>query len=352
MISTPAIDVAAEPMRSAEKNRNSAGVLLICHAAEALGIGHLMRMLALADALRRVGMHNLQMLILGEEVLRSELSHLTHRFLPLATDFTQAVRSQVEALSPQLVVFDLHPRYLSNELESLFAWLSQRDVRLVGVDSLLSFCKSLDLVWIPTFFIHQARLSDCPGNTKYGWDSYLIRKRLPSPDWTPGPRLLVLTGGSDATGQGESLPTLLDANLSVGTTVHWVRGPYAKPPALPAAARLEWVVHVAPEGLDDLIVVSNYALCIFGVSFFELLQYGIPTVVFSPYGGKDDPELNALRGEQVAAVAADAESAVVELASLMNDRTTAERYSSSAKEKFSINGADCLTGHIKALMDH
>ena len=311
-----------------------------------------MRMLALADALSKAKIQNLHLLILGEEVFRSELGHFSHGFLPLETDFSQVVRSQVEDFSPQVVVFDLHPKFLSNDLKKLFAWLSRREIRLVGVDSLLAFCNSLDLVWNPSFFVPQARLINCPGNTKYGWDSYLIRKRLPSRIWSPGSRLLVLTGGSDATGQGDTLPMQLDAGLRSDTEVHWVRGPYARQPVLPSTPRLAWVVHVAPEGLDELIVASSYALCVFGVSFFELLQYGIPTVVFSPYGGKDDPELDALRGEKLAAVAVDAGAAVVELVRLMNDRNKAERYSTTAKEKLAINGADNLAEHIKTLMGY
>lgn len=336
--------------KSTEADKDNPCVLLVCHAAAALGVGHLTRMLVLAESLRKAEVHDLRLLILGEEVFRTELGRLSHCLLPLETDFSLAVRRQVEAFSPHAVIFDLHPRLLSDDLERLFLWLSQRGVRLVGVDSLLAFCNSLDLAWLPSFFVHPARLAHCLGNTKYGWDSYLIRKRLPSQVWLPGPRVLVLTGGSDSTRQGETLPQRLDTSLPPATEIHWVRGPFARPPILPSAPRLGWVVHEAPEGLDELIVASHYALAVFGVSFFELLQYGIPTVVFSPYGGKDDPELNALRVEQVAAVAADAESAVVDLVRLMGDGETARNYSHMAKERFSVNGADRLAEHIKALI--
>ena len=58
-----------------------------------------------------------------------------------------------------------------------------------------------------------------------------------------------------------------------------------------------------PNNLMKLIVQSNYVLTVFGVSFFEVLQYGIPTVVFSPYDNKDDKDLSALSKEDVAIVA-------------------------------------------------
>jgi len=352
MTLTPTLEGMEKLIKLTEVSKVNPCILLVCHASAALGIGHLTRMLALGKSMRKKEFHNLRLLILGEEVSRSELVGLSPCFLPLEMDFSLEVRSQVEDILPQVVVFDLNPQLLSDDLESLFAWLSQRGIRIVGVDSLLVFCNSIDLTWIPSFFVHPGKLSHCMGNTKYGWDSYLIQKRLPSKTWSPGSRVLVLTGGSDSTGQGEALPQKLDAVLPLDTEIHWVRGPFAKPPTLPSMPRLGWVVHEAPDGLDELIVESNYALAIYGVSFFELLQYGIPTVVFSPYGGKDDLELNALREEQVSAVSIDTESAVLDLVRLMGDIETARRYSNMAMERLSANGSDCMAEHLASLIEN
>jgi hypothetical protein len=95
---------------------------------------------------------------------------------------------------------------------------------------------------------------------------------------------------------------------------------------------------------------SNYALTVYGVSFFELLEHGIPTVVFSPYGDKDRAELEALRREQVAVIAQDATRAVDALCLLMRDRETAQTISRQAAGKIDGQGALRLAQRVQMLV--
>ena len=74
---------------------------------------------------------------------------------------------------------------------------------------------------------------------------------------------------------------------------------------LPNDQRLKWIIHDSPEQLDEIILNCNYAITVFGISFFEVIQYGIPTVVFSAYKNKDEMELQALKKLEVAIVAKD-----------------------------------------------
>lgn len=97
------------------------------------------------------------------------------------------------------------------------------------------------------------------------------------------------------------------------------------------------------------MVSCSYAVALFGISFFELLQYGVPTVVFSPYGGKDDFELTALRSEGVASVASDASDAINQLVALMQDDCLASQFSTRCTQLFSVNGARLLAAGILEL---
>jgi UDP-N-acetylglucosamine:LPS N-acetylglucosamine transferase len=110
-------------------------------------------------------------------------------------------------------------------------------------------------------------------------------------------------------------------------------------------------VHNAPSQLDKLIVESDYAITVFGISFFEVLQYGVPTVVFSPYGNKDNSELESLSKEGVAMVATNPELAVERLVEIMNNDELAKEYSEKALKKISINGAQNLSNKIHSLME-
>ena len=142
----------------------------------------------------------------------------------------------------------------------------------------------------------------------------------------------------------------LDELLDKNTEVHWVRGPFSSEPNLPKKCRLKWMVHNAPEQLDELIVQSDYVMTVFGVSFFEVLQYGIPAVVFSPYSNKDNNELDALSEEGVAMAVNNSKLAINGLIELMNNDELSKEYSMNALKKMSVNGAKNLSKEIYSLI--
>ena len=185
---------------------------------------------------------------------------------------------------------------------------------------------------------------------RFGWNCYLLDTRTVPRDWSPGNRLLVLTGGSDAARLGATLPTLLDRELPTGTEVHWVVGPFAATPIEPESPRLRLITHRAPSGLDRLILKSNYALTVFGVSFFELLRFGIPTVVISPYGDRDREDLTGLMAANVAAVADSSADTVVRLRSLMDDDALARRLSANASRRVNGSGGRVFACEVLELL--
>ena len=327
------------------------GVLLVCYVSSTIGLGHLTRLLALAQAIKEVSSIEIELLIFGDLIERDELSNFNTTFLSLSDDFKSSVKKTAEALNPAVVVFDLCPKLLPNNLMGIFTWLKNKDTKLVSIDSLVDFCHVLDLVWVPSFYFDFKDKPDCSGKLKSGWDSFLIQKRLPSQVWQKGLRVLVLTGGGDVTNLGSTLPKQLDALLNDQVEVNWVRGPYAKAPLLPDNTRLKWNIHNAPNQLDELIVQSNYVLTVFGVSFFEVLQYGIPTVVFSPYDYKDNEELIALAEEQVAVVKKNSGTAVSALKNLMKNEELAKSISQKALTKLSVNGAQLFAKSVISLAD-
>jgi UDP-N-acetylglucosamine:LPS N-acetylglucosamine transferase len=240
--------------------------------------------------------------------------------------------------------------YNVNNLEEFFRRLKRRNICLVGIDSLLEHRNIFDLLWIPSFNFDCGKFEECSSLLKSGWDSFLIQKLLPHKAWVGGSRVLVLTGSGDVSGLGKILPAELDKFLGEEVEVHWVRGPFSSAPYLPKTCRLTWVVHDAPKRLDELIVQSDYVLTVFGVSFFEVLQYGIPTVVFSPYSHKDNDDLLALSKEGVAMVAGNFKGPVNSLVELMNNDELSKTYSINALNKMSTNGAESLSKEIYTLV--
>ena len=325
-------------------------VLLGCYVSPKIGMGHLSRILSIADKLRKDNNVNPELLIFGDIVKKKELDNFKVHYFSLKDDFSKTIEHLIEREKFDAFILDLHSEHNIYNIRELFISLKKRGIYLVSVDSLINFRDILDIVWIPSFNFDFSKYSGHTALLKSGWDSFLIQKRLQHKNWSPGSKVLVLTGGSDVTNLRETLPTQLDKTLDKNFEIHWVKGPFSHAPNLPRECRLNWVVHNAPEYLDELMVQSNYVMSVFGVSFFEALQYGIPAVVFSPYGDKDNDDLNDLSKEKVAMVSNNSELAIKGLVELIKNDKLAKKYSMNALMKMSVNGVQNLCNEIYSLL--
>jgi spore coat polysaccharide biosynthesis predicted glycosyltransferase SpsG len=336
-------------MPSDQSNDQPTRVLLVCHAGAALGIGHLTRSLAVAEALKQAGSCEVRLLIQGEPLDRADLSDVECEFISVDESLLDRVDAVSTAFDPTVVVFDLHPKLIPSDFDARATDIGERGTHLIGVDSLLGHCRSLDVTWVPSLLVDAADLADCDGNVQWGWDSLLIGGRRPLRTWSYGDRVLVLSGGSDVTHQNVTLPELLDRALPEHARIDWVQGPFADPPVLPPEPRHNWTIHEAPSGLNDVIETADYGLTVFGVTLFELLRCGLPSVAFSPYDDRKFPELDVVAGAGAAVVAPDASQAVRELAALMMDPHRAQEMSATALELMQVNGAERLADLIHSL---
>lgn len=324
--------------------------LVICHAGAGLGLGHLVRSLVVARALNQTLGAHVRLLIQGDAVQRDDLNQFAHRFLGLDDNLADAIHQAVTLDDVRLVVFDVHPRLVPADIENLLLRLRNNGRKLVAVDALASYRDYLDLVFIPSFRFTSTQELGAAAPVVFGWDCFLLNVKQPPAAWGPGENVLVLSGGSDATGLGKTWPSLLHQVLPPNAELHWVTGPYAQQPVFPPDRRIRMTQHQAPPGLDDLMLRANYAVTVYGVSFFELLYYGIPTVVFSPYGDKDDAELAAVAEAGVALVANDEADAAAQLKKLMADDRLARALSQRAREKMSVPGGEKFARTVAELM--
>lgn len=325
---------------------------MICCANQQIGIGHLSRLLALAQALSQYKGVSPEFLIFGAIPKTRELSNFNVNTPPPNLSIYKTIESFIESGDFSVLIFDLHIEcgYEKCDLNKLFLKAKSAGVSLVGIDSLIEYCHILDIVWMPSFDFDFGPYQDCSSMLESGWDSFLIQKRTQGRKWSHGNRVLILTGGSDAANLGRVLPCQLDRMLDSNIELHWVKGPFSGDLILPEVPRLKWSIHDSPEYLDDLIVQSNYVVTVFGVSFFEVLQYGIPSVVFSPYAEKDFDELKKLSKEKVAMVVHDLEFVVDSLITLILSDDLAKSYSVNALRKMSVNGSQRLAKKIYLLL--
>lgn len=314
-------------------------VLLVCHAGAGLGLGHLTRTLVVARALYQDLGAIVHVLVQGDPVVRDDLAGFPHRFIALQESLVDAIWQYSQAIDAQLLAFDLHPRCVPADIGKLFADLRRDQRKLIAVDGLLSYNAQLDLFFMPSFCCTAAEVASCSTPILFGWDCFLLNvQHQPVADWQPGSRVLALAGGSDATNLGQTWPTQLNEQLAEGTQLDWVTGPFAQQPVWPTSPRISMLNHSSPTSLDNLCGSANYAVTVYGVSFFELLYYGLPTVVFSPYGNKDDEQLAEIARQGVALVASNELDAIGKLKELMADHVLAQAISQRGRQKLSQSG--------------
>lgn len=247
-----------------------------------------------------------------------------------------------------VIVVDVPPSLRSDRLVECLEELRAREQRVVGIDGPSD---GVDVLIVPSFLIDDEvsrRQQEGSLDVRWGWDHLLIdQRRRVAPRRAESPSL-VLTGGSDATGLGRTLPALLDARLEAGSAVEWVVGPHAPEPDIPEAPRLDWRVRRGLTDLRPLMEQAGHALAVYGVSVLELLHHGVPTAVLSPYGHRDVRQLEALEQEGLALTATDADRAVERLTALVEDPSSADDLARSAATRIPESGVDRV---VDAILD-
>jgi len=213
-------------------------VLIICHAGVGIGLGHLSRSLVIAKALRARFGAEVRLLIQSDLLERGNLDAFQHRFVSLDHDL---VGQMVSDVLVDLVLLDLQQQRVPLALGRAIGVLRAAGTKVVAIDGLLAYRPELDLIFIPSFQFHPPADMKEGAPIVFGWDCFLLDPQWVPSLWTPGRRVLALTGGSDTTQLGTTWPTLLNQSLPLDAELHWVTGPFAAKPDWPVTQRIRMV---------------------------------------------------------------------------------------------------------------
>tara|TARA_R110002096_G_scaffold274610_6_gene468389 strand:+ start:156 stop:1928 length:1773 start_codon:yes stop_codon:yes gene_type:complete len=287
--------------------------VIVTESGPKVGMGHLMRMLVATAALQDYLGANVKLIIKGAPLEIPDLALVNHSWISeLTTELWQ------EALeNSDLLIFDL-----KEKLDTRFEKGPQlsKKCMTVGIDLPMNDATSCDLVWLPTFFTENAE-TFAANDVRVGWDCFLLKD---SPLWRKCPdspqqkKVLVLSGGSDAAGLGETLPEKMLRQLPADVRIDWVQGPYASEPIVSCDdLRDRFNILFAPTDLPSLFSEYDAVMCVYGVSYFECLRAGIPTVVFDAVGAAQPGEWQQLKKLFPDNVALDGGDAISKLAALL-----------------------------------
>ena len=326
-------------------------ILFVAHAGAGVGLGHLTRSLVAARSLTlRLGAQ-VDFIAVGQRIDETFIRGFELHFSVAGGHVDLVIDHLLKNRRYAAICLDLsHP----SRLESMGAVLAnarKTGSKIVAIDALSGLERLVDLLYVPSFmppaYFESVKFQ---GRMVCGWDSYLLN--VQSYRYTPvhPDSMLVLTGGSDITQLGREWPEILDQYLPSSSIVHWVTGPFSDGPNFPDSSKLKFIEHVAPPSLGTLMQESQAAVTVYGVSFFELIAIGVPTVVFSPYGGKDSRELQAIAAERIAMVAKDSRDAAKQAARLMQDSNLRCQLSNNARAKLNNFDGEYFAEEIRLLL--
>lgn len=297
-------------------------VLMICSSGATIGLGHLRRMQALQQVMLRKDDYTPEILCFvdrGSKLPRDQADPSVGYCVDL-----QEIFNAMDAKKYDVIILDNIDFIISKELKNFINKIKEKTKIIVGIECLEKYIELLDFLWIPSFY-NSLNIEDSYAHKLYfGWNKYLLQKSLETTKWQIGNDILVITGGSDPSKLSINLPRALEQNVNEKKRINWVRGPFADAPLIPKVKKHTWIVHDSPIGLDELIVRCNYAICVFGVSFFEVLQYRRPCVFFPLVSDEGNVELNKLANKKVGLYAYDYEDATSKLNLLIKDHRLAE----------------------------
>ncbi len=321
--------------------------LIACHCGPSIGLGHLKRSILIANLLTEKLDMKVSLLIQGETFKLTNIEKLSVNIIKLTDDLFSKIKQYNELT---FVFLDLSHNFIPENIISELLYFKNTSIRVISIDCLINHSSLLDKVFIPSFFIDPKIKIGDGSKFIYGWDCYLIDDSHNRLSWSPGNKVLILTGGSDTTNLGKNWPVRLNKILPKDCELTWVSGPFAKSPKIPKNANFLFKEKIAPSNLRSLMTETNYAITIYGVSFFELLKLGVPSIVFSPYSNKYNRELSEISYLKIAQVAKDENEASEMLVDLMNNNHLANDISTSSSNIIKESGLKKLENEVRTLL--
>lgn len=323
--------INAEVMQK-RADQSSSRILYVTAAGPGIGLGHMSRTITAIHGLQDTLGAGVTLLIAGLEVVFRELDLIPHKF---STSWQQDLRELVGNLKPKSIVFDLPKTFLHEEDGVFLGQFQEQGIDIISIDFSIPWLDIPCFNWVPCFYLDEGKAFR--GKHFHGWDCYLLPERNTVPAWEEGRNLLVLSGGGDVHQLGEALPQLLLEKLPEDFRITWIRGPYSKPPQIPADLASRVQVIFQPREVLPYIAKSQYALIAYGLSFFEALQMGLPCVTLTL--GQDPEEMQALEQQQVCLQADTPAMAIAQLERLINEPELCQEMSQKACKLIDGKGA-------------
>ena len=266
--------------------------LIRCDGTPELGMGHVVRCLALADELRDVHAVEVEFLVKEQSVGSDRIAGCGYRIdcQPERLPEADWIGSQIYARRPDILILDTRTGLAR---QAVAAW-RRSGVLIVSIDDPEDKRLEADLLFCPPVpQVFRMNWDGFAGEKSVGWDWVILRKQFatqqivaadePVPASDRPLSILVAMGGSDSAGLTLlALKALDQIDRPVKVTVLLGSG-FGHEQALSAwqeAARKEYGIIRNVEDVASVMARADLAIASFGVTAYELAAMGVPALYF------------------------------------------------------------------------
>lgn len=328
-------------------SRNWGEVRLFSATGHRFGLGHWARSSVVNDRLQTDKRLRVRLLVAHEtsDLVLEKINVNSAKKLSI-DELSTAINEPL--MSPGLVLLDIPWIQLGENIQESIASARQNGVKTVGVDVPKEFFDWFDLVFQPNFKQVQ---QEANSKVVSGWDCFLLRNRAPQINREDETTLVIAVGGSDVANLLDTWVPPLTKSPGRFRKLEVIRGPFTRNLRGGDTKKVEVTDHRDSADIPRILARASFGLCVYGVSFFELLAAGIPTVTYSPYGNRHAAELQEIESLGIALVAKSPEQAINQLHELTNQPELAMQIGKEAASLLDSPGENRLHAEILRLLE-
>ena len=246
-------------------------------------------------------------------------------------NISKIIKNKIKKDKIKTLILDLNFIYLKSVLKirKMLLDINKMDIVTIGIDSLRFFYKYLNYVWIPSPFKEKNLVSK---NIIYGWDKMILNRYKFT--YKRSKKILFLFGSSKNILISKQLPSLIERKIPREFKLHWVLGKFSEKPKNIDTKR--WVFHKNLKNLSSVLKKTGFVFSMYGLSFFEAMTCGIPTVAYCTKKNykKDYKEIIFLKKKNICFIETELNNAVIRLRCLIDSKKTCVNFVNNSKNFF------------------
>lgn len=238
---------------------------------------------------------------------------------------------------------NLSTKIAKYDLLNFFDSCKTRNILTIGIDSLIKYYSKLNYVWLPSPY----KPKKIEGNNIiFGWDKLILEKIKKNFKYKKKKSILILAGNTKNSFVLKKLPLLISKYIPEDYKLTWILGKFSVRGDLYLQNNYKHKIYHNVKSIKKFLSNTGYVFCLYGLSFFESLSYGIPTSSYVTQKNykKDFHEIKYLKKKKIAFIDNNIEKSIKNLQNLIKNDSLSKNFSIRSKKLLSSVNFEFLNG--------